>query len=167
MTLAHFKVSIKIHQRLFIFILLKCYYNFSSVLLLNKARFHISLKMLNFGYGVTCKKHYCSICSSSPRLFFSLLQLQVSVRTSCQEIVSLVIQQLNKAVENRRIDAPLYPEEQWRDFGLVAIIAGTEHALSDNFCPLQLQNPWTQGYLCVQPKDNGLSVLHSGPSTAV
>ncbi len=96
-----------------------------------------------------------------------LLQLQVTGKTSCQEIINLVIQQLNKAVESRHIDAPIYPEEQWQDFCLVAVIGGKEHAFPDNFCPLQLQNPWTQGHLYVQPKEIGLSLLSAGPSTAV
>ncbi|XP_071796997.1 uncharacterized protein [Asterias amurensis] len=95
------------------------------------------------------------------------LKLHVTSKTTCREIVSLVIQQLNKAVESHNLDSPIYLEEQWDDFGLVAIISNKEYQLRDDHCPLQLQNPWTKGHLYVRTKDGSETLLSTGPSTAV
>ncbi|XP_038067073.1 ankyrin repeat and fibronectin type-III domain-containing protein 1-like isoform X3 [Patiria miniata] len=95
------------------------------------------------------------------------IKLHVTSKTTCREIVNLVIQQLNKAVESHGLDSPLYLEDQWSEFCLVAIISNKEYQLRDDHCPLQLQNPWTKGHLYVRTKDNGSNLLSTGPSTAV
>lgn len=93
------------------------------------------------------------------------VQLHVTNRTTCREIVNLVIQQLNKTIESRKLDAPLYDEDQWHEFCLIASMGNMEHTLLDDFCPLQLQNPWTKGQLLVRPKEADVSNI--GPSTCV
>ncbi|XP_022089300.1 uncharacterized protein LOC110978538 isoform X4 [Acanthaster planci] len=95
------------------------------------------------------------------------IKLHVTSKTTCREIVNLVIQQLNKAVESHGLDSPLYLEDQWSEFCLVAIISNKEYQLRDDHCPLQLQNPWTKGHLYVRTKDNTGNLLSMGPSTAV
>ncbi|XP_071814589.1 ankyrin repeat and fibronectin type-III domain-containing protein 1-like isoform X4 [Apostichopus japonicus] len=93
------------------------------------------------------------------------VKLHVTNRTTCREIVNLVIQQLNKTIESRKLDAPLYDEDQWHEFCLIASVGNMEHTLLDDFCPLQLQNPWTKGQLLVRPKEADVSNI--GPSTCI
>ena len=95
------------------------------------------------------------------------MQLHVTCKTSCQEIVSLVVQQLNKALESSGVEAPPFSEEDTAQFCLVAIIANKEYTLQDDLCPLQLQNPWTKGQLFVRAKNSERATLAVGPSTAV
>ncbi|XP_071505327.1 ankyrin-repeat and fibronectin type III domain-containing 1-like [Diadema antillarum] len=95
------------------------------------------------------------------------VKLHVTSRTTCEEIVSLVVQQLNKAMESSGVETPAFSPEDSAQFCLVAIIAAKEYTLQDHFCPLQLQNPWTKGQLFVRPKDSERAILNVGPSTEV
>ena len=129
-----------------------------------------SLKWLLFcisQFGHLAPQWYPIRCLSPPLSFHA--QLHVTSKTTCREIVSLVVQQLNKAVEAHGLDSPLYLEEQWADFGLVAVVGSKEYPLRDEHCPLQLQNPWTKGHLYVRTKEAGgvVQVVGRGPSTAV
>ncbi|XP_033108697.1 uncharacterized protein LOC117110186 isoform X2 [Anneissia japonica] len=81
------------------------------------------------------------------------VKLQVTTRTSSREIINLVIEQLNKAIQVRGLEAHIYPDEEWQNFGLVAAISGKEHSLPDDFNPLVLQNPWTKGKLYIKHKE--------------
>lgn len=95
------------------------------------------------------------------------VKLHVTNRTSCREIINLVIQQLNKTIESRKLDAPVYNEDQWMEFCLIAVVGNMEHTLKDDLCPLQLQNPWTKGQLLVRPRDSISNIPSIGPSTCV
>ncbi|XP_041473244.1 ankyrin repeat and fibronectin type-III domain-containing protein 1-like isoform X2 [Lytechinus variegatus] len=95
------------------------------------------------------------------------VKLHVTSKTSCEDIVSLVVQQLNKAMESSGMETPAFSPEDCAQFCLVAIIANKEYSLQEDFCPLQLQNPWTKGQLFVRPKDSERAVLNVGPSTDV
>nr|XP_006816761.1 PREDICTED: ankyrin repeat and fibronectin type-III domain-containing protein 1-like [Saccoglossus kowalevskii] len=95
------------------------------------------------------------------------LKLHVTTRTSAREIINLVVQQLNKAIQTKGLDAPIYSDDQLDDFCLVAVISHKEHMLRDDYSPLQLQNPWTKGKLYVKLKDPAISVLQVAQSTTV
>ncbi|XP_071965983.1 ankyrin repeat and fibronectin type-III domain-containing protein 1-like isoform X2 [Antedon mediterranea] len=89
------------------------------------------------------------------------VKLQVTTRTSSREIINLVIEQLNKAIQVRGLEAHIYPDEEWQNFGLVAAISGKEHWLPDDFNPLVLQNPWTKGKLYIKHKDKNKMKIKS------
>lgn len=75
------------------------------------------------------------------------VKLHVTPQTTAEEIVSLVIHQLTRA---SRSDCGL--ENGAADFCLVLAVGTRERALCDDFRPLQLQNPWTRGRLCLRQK---------------
>ncbi|XP_070579749.1 ankyrin repeat and fibronectin type-III domain-containing protein 1-like isoform X2 [Ptychodera flava] len=95
------------------------------------------------------------------------LKLHVTTRTSAREIVNLVVQQLNKAVKIKGCDGPVYSDDKFDDFCLIADIGGKERMLKDDYSPLQLQNPWTKGKLLVKLKDPTIGLLQMGQSTTV
>ncbi|XP_077980335.1 ankyrin repeat and fibronectin type-III domain-containing protein 1-like isoform X2 [Glandiceps talaboti] len=95
------------------------------------------------------------------------LKLHVTTRTSAREIVNLVVQQLNNAVKIKGYEGPVYNDDQFDNFCLVADIAGKERMLRDEYSPLQLQNPWTKGKLLVKLKDPAVTLLQVGQSTTV
>ncbi|CAL8301916.1 unnamed protein product [Lota lota] len=50
--------------------------------------------------------------------------------------------------------------------GLVLVVEGREKWLQDDFCPLELQNPWQRGKLCVRIKEySPLALKHSQATT--
>ena len=56
--------------------------------------------------------------------------------------------------------------EQLQLFGLVLAVEGREKWLQDDFCPLELQNPWQRGKLCVRIKEYApLALKHSRATT--
>lgn len=108
---------------------------------------------------------------------FSSLQLCVTPGTSAREMVQLVVQEMN-AVSRRAlgggggiggVDAEqcvCYSVEQLKHFGLVLVLDSREKWLQDDFCPLELQNPWLRGKLCVRIKEySPLALKHSRATT--
>ncbi|XP_074648246.1 ankyrin repeat and fibronectin type-III domain-containing protein 1-like isoform X2 [Tubulanus polymorphus] len=95
------------------------------------------------------------------------VKLHVTPRTTSREVVELVVQQLNRAIRVKNVNAPYYSDEQLDEFCLVAVIGARERVLRDDYQPLQLQNPWTKGRLYVRLKTNILAALEQGQGTAV
>ncbi len=95
------------------------------------------------------------------------VKLHVTPRTTSREVINLVVQQLNKAVVTRGLNAPVYSDDQLDDFCLVAVIGARERVMRDDYQPLQLQNPWTKGKLYVRLKSNLLAALDHGHVTSV
>ncbi len=108
---------------------------------------------------------------SSPPAF----QLCVTPGTSAREMVQLVVQEMN--VVSRRMlgssggggeqeQCVYYSPEQLKHFGLVLVVDNREKWLQDDFCPLELQNPWLRGKLCVRIKEySPLALKHSRATT--
>jgi len=95
------------------------------------------------------------------------VKLHVTPRTTAREVINLVVQQLNKAVQNKGLEGPIYTDEELLDFCLVAVIGARERILRDEYQPLQLQNPWTKGRLYVRLKANLLAAIDHGQVTSV
>lgn len=95
------------------------------------------------------------------------VKLQITPKTTAKEVVALVVQQLNKAVQMKALPGPIYSEQDWVDFCLVAVIGARERCLRDDFAPLQLQNPWAKGRLFVRRRDNLLAALEFGNEAKV
>lgn len=106
------------------------------------------------------------------RLFF---QLCVTPVTSAREMVQLVVQEIN-ALSRRLLSGSggsaekeqcvCYSIEQLKHFGLVLVLDNREKWLQDDFCPLELQNPWLRGKLCVRIKEySPLALKHSRATT--
>lgn len=105
-------------------------------------------------------------------LFF---QLCVTPVTSAREMVQLVVQEIN-ALSRRLLSSGggsakqeqcvCYSIEQLKHFGLVLVLDNREKWLQDDFCPLELQNPWLRGKLCVRIKEySPLALKHSRATT--
>lgn len=90
-------------------------------------------------------------------------------------MVQLVVQEMN--VVSRRMlgsskssseqeQCVYYSPEQLKHFGLVLVVDNREKWLQDDFCPLELQNPWLRGKLCVRIKEySPLALKHSRATT--
>ncbi|KAJ8245800.1 hypothetical protein GJAV_G00260450 [Gymnothorax javanicus] len=97
------------------------------------------------------------------------VKLRVTQRTSAREIVHLVVQEMN-AVSRSLLGGPeqcVYREDQLEHFGLVLLLEDKEKWLQDDFRPLELQNPWLRGRLCVRIKDYSPLALQFGRATTV
>lgn len=107
-------------------------------------------------------------------IVFSVCQLCVTPGTSAREMVQLVVQEMN-ALSQRLLGSNGSPEqepcvyysvEQLKHFGLVLVLDNREKWLQDDFCPLELQNPWQRGKLCVRMKEySPLALKHSRATT--
>ncbi|KAL4240314.1 Ankyrin-repeat and fibronectin type III domain-containing 1 [Mactra antiquata] len=95
------------------------------------------------------------------------VKLHVTPRTTAREVINLVVLNLNQAVINKGKIGPVYDEEQFKEFCLVAVIGARERILRDDYQPLQLQNPWTSGRLYVRMRTNLLAAIQQGQGTAV
>lgn len=95
------------------------------------------------------------------------VKLHVTTKTTAREVINLVVLNLNQAVINKGKTGPVYDEEQFEEFCLVAVIGARERILRDDYQPLQLQNPWTKGRLYVRMKSNLLAAIQQGQATAV
>lgn len=89
-------------------------------------------------------------------------------------MVQLVVQEMNLA--SRRMlgggggdpdEDAFYGPEQMKHFGLVLVVDRREKWLRDDFCPLELQNPWQRGKLCVRMKAYSPLALKHGRATTV
>lgn len=90
-------------------------------------------------------------------------------------MIQLVVQEINTV--SRRMfrssggnseqdQCVYYSPEQLKHFGLVLVIDNREKWLQDDFCPLELQNPWLRGKLCVRIKEySPLALKHSRATT--
>ncbi|XP_028991252.1 ankyrin repeat and fibronectin type-III domain-containing protein 1 isoform X2 [Betta splendens] len=99
------------------------------------------------------------------------VKLCVTPGTSAREMVQLVVQEMN-SVSRRMLgggeqgQCVYYSPEQLKHFGLVLILDNREKWLQDDFCPLELQNPWLRGKLCVRIKEySPLALKHSRATT--
>lgn len=95
------------------------------------------------------------------------VKLHVTPRTTAREVINLVVLNLNQAVINKGKTGPVYEEEQFSEFCLVAVIGARERILRDDYQPLQLQNPWTKGRLYVRMRNNLLAAIQQGQATTV
>ena len=95
------------------------------------------------------------------------VKLHVTPKTTAREVINLVVQNLNQAVLNKGKTGPVYDEEQFSEFCLVAVIGARERILRDGYQPLQLQNPWTKGRLYVRMRNNLLAAIQQGHATTV
>ncbi|XP_052780793.1 ankyrin repeat and fibronectin type-III domain-containing protein 1-like isoform X3 [Mya arenaria] len=95
------------------------------------------------------------------------VKLHVTPKTSAREVINLVVLNLNQAVINKGKPCPIYSEDQFNDFCLVAVIGARERILRDDYQPLQLQNPWTRGKLYVRMRNNLLAAIQHGQATTV
>ncbi|XP_037319022.2 ankyrin repeat and fibronectin type-III domain-containing protein 1 isoform X1 [Pungitius pungitius] len=101
------------------------------------------------------------------------VKLCVTPGTSAREMVQLVVQEMN--VVSRRMlgggggeqeRCVCYGPEQLKHFALVLVVDNREKWLQDDFCPLELQNPWLRGKLCVRIKEySPLALKHSRATT--
>lgn len=94
------------------------------------------------------------------------LKLHVTPRTTAREVVNLVVKQLNMAIGLKGKDGPIYSDDEFDNFCLVAVIGARERCLRDDFKPLQLQNPWRKGRLYVRQKHNVLAALEHSQQEA-
>ncbi|XP_076616806.1 ankyrin repeat and fibronectin type-III domain-containing protein 1 isoform X2 [Chaetodon auriga] len=101
------------------------------------------------------------------------VKLCVTPGTSAREMVQLVVQEMN-VVSRRMLSSSggeqqqcvYYSSEQLKHFGLVLVVDNREKWLQDDFCPLELQNPWLRGKLCVRIKEySPLALKHSRATT--
>jgi len=95
------------------------------------------------------------------------VRLHVTPKTTAREVINLVVLNLNQAVINKGRTGPIYDEEHFTDFCLVAVIGARERILRDDYQPLQLQNPWTKGKLYVRMRNNLLAAIQQGQATTV
>lgn len=95
------------------------------------------------------------------------VKLHVTPKTTAREVINLVVLNLNQALINKGKSGPVYEEEQFSEFCLVAVIGARERILRDDYQPLQLQNPWTKGRLYVRMRSNLLAAIQQGQATAV
>ncbi|KAF0025339.1 hypothetical protein F2P81_022220 [Scophthalmus maximus] len=101
------------------------------------------------------------------------VKLCVTSGTSAQEMVQLVVQEMN--IVCRRMlggsgeqeQCVFYSPEQLKHFGLVLVVDNREKWLQDDFCPLELQNPWLRGKLCVRIKEYSPLALKQSRATTV
>ncbi|KAG9349907.1 hypothetical protein JZ751_026260 [Albula glossodonta] len=97
------------------------------------------------------------------------VKLRVTQRTSAREMVRLVVQEMNE-VSRRLLGNPeqfVYREEQLEHFGLVLVLEDKEKWLQDDFRPLELQNPWLRGRLCVRIKEYSPLALQFSRATTI
>nr|XP_023674981.1 ankyrin repeat and fibronectin type-III domain-containing protein 1-like isoform X2 [Paramormyrops kingsleyae] len=97
------------------------------------------------------------------------VKLRVTPRTSAGEMVRLVVQEMNE-VSRRLLGSPercVYRDEQVEHFGLVLLLEDREKWLQDDFRPLELQNPWLRGKLCVRVKEYSPLALQCSRATTV
>ncbi|XP_035261553.1 ankyrin repeat and fibronectin type-III domain-containing protein 1 isoform X2 [Anguilla anguilla] len=97
------------------------------------------------------------------------VKLRVTQRTSAREMVRLVVQEMNE-VSQRLLGSPeqfVYREDQLEHFGLVLVLEDKEKWLQDDFRPLELQNPWLRGRLCVRVKEYSPLALQFSRATTV
>ncbi|RXG54385.1 Ankyrin repeat and fibronectin type-III domain-containing protein 1 [Armadillidium vulgare] len=87
------------------------------------------------------------------------VKLHVTPRTTCREVIDLVVKQLNMAVLLKNKNGPIYGNEKLKDFCLVAVIGARERCLRDDFRPVQLQNPWKKGRLFVRLRNDVLAAI--------
>ncbi|XP_077482639.1 ankyrin repeat and fibronectin type-III domain-containing protein 1 isoform X1 [Stigmatopora argus] len=100
------------------------------------------------------------------------VKLCVTPCTSAGEMVRLVVQEMNLVSRQMLAgDGPdqdaFYGPEQLKHFGLVLVVDDREKWLQDDFCPLELQNPWLRGKLCVRIKAYSPLALKHGLATTV
>lgn len=93
-------------------------------------------------------------------------------------MVQLVVQEMN-VVSRRMLGSGggggggeqercvCYSPEQLKHFALVLVVDNREKWLQDDFCPLELQNPWLRGKLCVRIKEYSPLALKHGRATTV
>ena len=106
--------------------------------------------------------------------FLPVFQLCVTPGTSAREMVQLVVQEMN-VVSRRMLGSSggeqepcvYYSPEQIKHFGLVLVVDNREKWLQDDFCPLELQNPWLRGKLCVRIKEYSPLALTQSRATTV
>ena len=103
-------------------------------------------------------------------VFLPSFQLCVTPGTSAREMVQLVVQEMNtvcrRMLGGEQEHCVYYSPEQLKHFGLVLVLDNREKWLQDDFCPLELQNPWLRGKLCVRIKDySPLALKHSRATT--
>nr|XP_040032646.1 ankyrin repeat and fibronectin type-III domain-containing protein 1 isoform X3 [Gasterosteus aculeatus aculeatus]XP_040032647.1 ankyrin repeat and fibronectin type-III domain-containing protein 1 isoform X3 [Gasterosteus aculeatus aculeatus] len=105
------------------------------------------------------------------------VKLCVTPGTSAREMVQLVVQEMN-VVSRRMLGSGgggggeqercvCYSPEQLKHFALVLVVDNREKWLQDDFCPLELQNPWLRGKLCVRIKEYSPLALKHGRATTV
>ncbi|XP_069036950.1 ankyrin repeat and fibronectin type-III domain-containing protein 1 isoform X3 [Lepisosteus oculatus] len=97
------------------------------------------------------------------------VKLRVTQKTSVREMVRLVVQEMNE-VSRRLLGSPeefIYREEQLEHFGLVLVVDDKEKWLQEELRPLELQNPWVRGKLCVRVKEYSPLALQFSRATTV
>ncbi|GAB6025733.1 hypothetical protein CHUAL_011717 [Chamberlinius hualienensis] len=95
------------------------------------------------------------------------VKLHVVPQTTAREVINLVVKQLSMAAVLKHKEAPVYTDDQLKNFCLVAVIGARERCLRDDFCPLKLQNPWTNGKLFVRMKNDVLAAIqHQNPDSS-
>lgn len=93
------------------------------------------------------------------------VKLHITSRTTAREVVNLVVQQLNMAViMKEKVGGPIYSNQELVNFCLVSVVGARERCLRDDFRPLQLQNPWTNGKLYVRIKSDVLAAIEQNSS---
>ncbi|XP_078793470.1 ankyrin repeat and fibronectin type-III domain-containing protein 1 [Oryzias latipes] len=103
------------------------------------------------------------------------VKICITPSTTAREMVQLVVQEMNTvcrrmlgsskgSIEHEQ--CVYYSPEQMKHFGLVLVVDNREKWLQDDFCPLELQNPWQRGKLCVRIKEySPLALKHSRATT--
>lgn len=94
---------------------------------------------------LSCNNEYFIPC-------FPFLQLHVGYDATAVDIVRAVVERMSQDI-NDSMASPC----NYREFCLVAVIGSSERWLRNDFCPLQLQNPWTKGRLFVMKESQQYS----------
>lgn len=84
------------------------------------------------------------------------IKIHVTPETTAREVIDLFVRQLNTAVRVKGRHGPIYGEERFGEFCLVAVVGSRERCLSDEYEPLRLQNPWTKGKLFVKLRNEDI-----------
>lgn len=96
------------------------------------------------------------------------VRLCVTQNTTAREVINLVIQELNKEVQNKNLDGPIYSQKQFNSFCLVVCVGTREKLLQDESRLMSLQGLWRKGRFYVQMKADVLpAAIEKAQATAV
>ncbi|CAI9739730.1 ankyrin repeat and fibronectin type-III domain-containing protein 1 isoform X1 [Octopus vulgaris] len=96
------------------------------------------------------------------------VRLCVTHNTTAEEVVSLVVQELNKEVIKKHLDGPVYDELHLNNFCLVVCSTENKEKLIPGDCKLMtLQSPWCKGRYYVKMKSEQVVAMETSQATTV
>lgn len=96
------------------------------------------------------------------------VRLCVTHNTTAEEVVSLVVQELNKEVIKKHLDGPVYDELHMNNFCLVVCDGeNQEKLIAGDFRLMTLQSPWCEGRYYVKMKSEQIVTIETSQATTV